>query len=453
MSKNIIVIPMIIPKDKKLDKFGGWRWMEYSKKAWQFWCDKNGYELVIYNEPSIEDTMKYRITVQRWFDIFDFLDRRNIKYDQIAMVDACSIPKWNCPDFFKLTDNKFTVGLENDNLRWIYESVQGYNNIFNNYELDISKYFCTQFVIFNKSHKELFKKFEKFYKENVEEFVELQTKKVKRGTCQTPLNYITQMNEVDINYLPKPFRLSHLYRKEMLGHNWQLNEDMTPFFVTYGYVWVFSGFDKRQRNDLMRDAWELVKDRYDKDFFISNSNIIESKDVNKQCTTLKFKKDIYKTFNKPYFKNMTLLELGCNQGNTTRVYAECFGKVIAVDMTEDNIKKAKKKCQDVDNVEFITADVYDSNFKLPKADAVHTDAGHTYQHVAYDIDRCIDLLDNPIFILDDYGNPKQDIKKAINDKVKQHKLKIDKFIGEKEGYISVHGLVFDDREGVIINLK
>ena len=41
------------------------------------------------------------------------------------MVDACSIPKWNCPDFFKLTDNKFTVGLENDNLRWIYESVQG----------------------------------------------------------------------------------------------------------------------------------------------------------------------------------------------------------------------------------------------------------------------------------------------------------------------------------------
>ena len=64
---------MIVPKDKKLDKFGGWEWMEYSKKAWQFWCDENGYELVIYNEPSIEDTMKYRITVQRWFDIFDFL--------------------------------------------------------------------------------------------------------------------------------------------------------------------------------------------------------------------------------------------------------------------------------------------------------------------------------------------------------------------------------------------
>ena len=451
--KNIVVIPMIIPKDKDLDKFGGWEWMLNSKKAWEYWCNKYGYELVIYDEPSLEDTTKYKITTQRWFDIFNFLDRKNIKYDQVAMVDASSFPKWNCPDFFKLTDNKFTVGLENDNLRWIYESVQGYKNIFNNYELDISKYFCTQFVIFNKSHKELFKKFEKFYKDNVDELVKLQTKTVKRGTDQTPFNYVMQMNNVDINYLPKPFRLSHLYRKEMLGHNWQLNEDTIPFFIKYGYVWFFSGFDKTQRDNLMRQVWELVKDRYDEDFFINNNNIIESKDVNKNATTLKFKKDIYNTFNKPHFKNMTLLELGCNHGNTTRVYAECFGKVIAVDMFEDNIKKTKSKCQDVNNVQFITADVYDNKFKLPEADVVHIDAGHTYQQVAYDIDRCIDQLDNPIFILDDYGNPKQEIKKVINDKVKQYQLKIDKFIGEKDGFVCTHGLAFNDREGVIINLK
>ena len=62
MSKNIVVIPMIIPKDKKLDKFGGWEWMDYSKKAWQFWCDKNGHELIIWDEPQEEDTVKYRVT-------------------------------------------------------------------------------------------------------------------------------------------------------------------------------------------------------------------------------------------------------------------------------------------------------------------------------------------------------------------------------------------------------
>ncbi len=33
MSKNVIVMPMVIPKDKTLDKFGGWKWMEISHKA------------------------------------------------------------------------------------------------------------------------------------------------------------------------------------------------------------------------------------------------------------------------------------------------------------------------------------------------------------------------------------------------------------------------------------
>ena len=28
------------------------------KTAWEFWCKKNNYELVIFDEPSIEDTTK-----------------------------------------------------------------------------------------------------------------------------------------------------------------------------------------------------------------------------------------------------------------------------------------------------------------------------------------------------------------------------------------------------------
>ena len=37
MSKPIVVIPSITPKNKNLDKFGGWNWMEISKKAWKYW--------------------------------------------------------------------------------------------------------------------------------------------------------------------------------------------------------------------------------------------------------------------------------------------------------------------------------------------------------------------------------------------------------------------------------
>jgi len=453
MSKNIVVIPMIIPKDKKLDKFGGWEWMDYSKKAWQFWCDENGHELIIWDEPQEEDTVKYRVTVQRWFDIFDFLDRKKVDYNQIAMIDACSFPKWDCPDFFKLTDNKLSVGLENDNMKWIYESVVGYKDIFDGYELDISKYFCTQLVVFNKLHREIFEKFKTFYKSNIEEFVELQTKKVIRGTCQTPMNYIMQMNNVEINYLPKPYRLSHLYRKQILTHNWQLNEDQTPFFIKYGYIWFFSGFDKTQRDSLMKDIWDRLKTKYNQQDYQTSPVPVESKDTHKNATTQKFKKDIANILSNPRYKDMTLLELGCHQGNTTRTYAEYFNKVIAVEMDANNIKIAKSKCSDVNNVEFITADVYMNDFKLPKADVVYLDAGHTYQEIAYDFDRCMKELDNPIFIFDDYGNPRLNIKSVILDKVKEYGLSIDKFIGEGDGYICSHGLVFNDHEGVVVNLK
>ena len=453
MKKNVVFMACVVNKDR-VKKYGNFDYFHYSIKTWEYWCERNDCLFVPFTEPVEEDLFRYRINWQKAIFLFDELEKRGIEYDQIALVDSSFMIRHDTPNFFEMTDRRFTAWRDMDNMRWIYYSIEGYKDIFDGFELDQSKYVNSSPMIFNKSHKEVFQSFKKLYYDNVDTFVELQDKIVRRGTEQTPLNYWLQINNVDIKTdLSLSYKLTHIHRKQMFNHNWQLNEDMTPFFVKYGYVWVFSGFDKRQRDNLMKEAWKLVKHRYNKDFFIRNSGVIESKDINKQCTTLKFKKDIYNTFNKPHFKNMTLLELGCNQGNTTRVYAECFGKVIAVDMTEDNIKIAKKKCEEVDNVEFITADVYDLNFKLPKADVVHVDAGHTYQHLAYDIDRCIDLLDDPIFIIDDYGNPRQQIKKAVNDKVEQHQLKINKFIGEKDGFICTHGLVFDDREGVIINLK
>ena len=261
--KNVVVIPIVVPKNQKLDKFGGWEWMNYSKKAWQYWCDKYGHELVIYDKTAIDDTFKFRITIQRWFDVFNFLEEKNIKYNQIAIMDAKNMPKWDCPDFFKLTDNKFTVTLENDNLGWIYEAVEGYKDIFNNYQLDINKYFNSGFVIFNEKHRHIFDKFKEKYMDDVDDFLHLQ-KTVRRGTCQTPLNYVVQMSGIDVNYLPLPYRLSHLHRKDMFGYNWQLNEDKTPFFIKYGYVWVFGGFDKRARDKIVKQTWDLIGHKYEK---------------------------------------------------------------------------------------------------------------------------------------------------------------------------------------------
>ena len=378
MKKNVVWW-VGVKNDLYSEKYGGWEWIDISKKTWQYWC---------------------------------------------ALRDM-------------------------DNLKWIHDSIKGYESFFN-YKLDIKKYVNSSPMIFNESHKEIFKSFKQLYYDNVDTFVELQDKIVRKGTEQTPLNYWLQINNVDINLsLPLPFKLTHMNRKELFSHNWQINQDKTPFFIKYGYDWVFTGFAKDQRSNLMRQTWDMVKHHYDDNFIL---NRLKTKQENKNTTSGKFKEDIYKIFSDPKFKKMTMLELGCHMGNTTRLYAECFGKVIAVEQSEHNLSVAKETCSDVNNVEFILSDVYDSNFSLPKADIVHIDAGHTYEHVIYDIDRCIEQMNNPIIIMDDHGHEGRTVRNAIIDKMKEGKLQLHTYIGEDKGYVASNDKVFIGREGLICNV-
>jgi hypothetical protein len=57
---------------------------------------------------------------------------------------------------------------------------------------------------------------------------------------------------------------SHLYRKEVLNHNWQYGDDKTPLFIKYFYGWMFSGMSDRgeSRTKLMSWTWNLIKDSY-----------------------------------------------------------------------------------------------------------------------------------------------------------------------------------------------
>ena len=76
--------------------------------------------------------------------------------------------------------------------------------------------------------------------------------------------YWLQMNNVDVNLdMPITWKLTHLHRKQMLGHNWQLDQDKTPFFIKYGYLWFFTGFEKMQRNRLMTDVWNMIGHNYE----------------------------------------------------------------------------------------------------------------------------------------------------------------------------------------------
>ena len=147
------------------------------------------------------------------------------------------------------------------------------------------------------------------------------------------------------------------------------------------------------------------------------------------------------------------MELGSCQGNSTVVYSNVFKKVYGVEKDSWNIEQAKKKCKDRDNVEFIQKDIYTEEWDFPQVDVVMIDAGHTYEHVKYDIPKVMDYFNKPIIIMDDYGNPKVEIQKAIYEIVTTGTVSLDAFIGEKRGFKTAAGWTMNDREGCILNLK
>ncbi len=430
------------------EKYGGWEWMDISRKTWEYWCKKHDVIFFPMEKPINDDLINYRINWQKSIYCFDLLDEAGIDYDQIFLVDATCMVKWDMPNIFELTDHKFTAWREKDNLRWVYDSIKGYEDFFC-YDLNKYDYFSSGVIIFNKSHKDIFLEFKDLYLNNVDEFVKLQDKIVRKGTEQTPLNYWVQKNSVELNLeLPFSYKLTHMHRKEMFHHNWQLKEDTTPFFIKYGKNWVFNGIPKNQRTEVMGQVWNLIGHNYDENHLL---NKIENKAENKSTTSRKFKEDILRIFGEGY-KDKTILELGCHQGNTTRVYSECFKRVIAVERDVINYDKTKENCSDVDNVEFINIDAYDKNFQIPKVDVVHIDAGHTYEEVIYDINRFAQQLDNPIFIFDDYGHEGRTVRDAINTKLSDGTMKLVTHIGEDKGFLAANNKKFVGREGVVCSV-
>ena len=446
MSKNV-VFWVGVKNQHYSEKYGGWEWMDISRKTWEYWCKKHDVIFFPFEKPIDDDLVNYRINWQKSIYCFDLLDEAGIDYDQIFLVDATCMVKWDMPNIFELTDNKFTAWRETDNLNWVYDSVRGYEEFFS-YKLNKHNYFSSGVIIFNKSHKDMFLDFKDLYLNNTEEFVELQDKTVRKGTEQTPLNYWVQKNNVELNLdLPFSYKLTHMHRKDMFKPNWQLNEDSTPFFIKYGYNWVFNGIPKNQRTEVMSQTWGFVKDNYDEDYFL---NRVVHKDKWCKTTSRKFKEDVLRIFRDRKMDNC--IEIGSCRGDTTRVLAECFKKVYSFEQSSDNITYIKERCSDVDNVEISQADVDDSNFEIPDVSVAFIDAGHSTELVKKDISRFLNKNPNMVLVFDDYGQKDESIKKAIL----ETGVKISRHIGEYNGFkfnrINGEEVTMIGREGVICNL-
>jgi len=263
MKKNVVWWPAIVHKENA-HKYGNYDYFEYTRKSWEYWCERNDVLFVPFTEPVEDDLFRFRPNWQKIIFVFDELDRRGIDYDQIFLADSSCMIKWNAPNVFELTDRKFVGWADRDNMRWIYESIQGYKSFFHDFELKQDMYISSGVIIFNETHKKLIERFKKMYLENIDAFIELQDNIVKKGTEQTPFNYFLQFKGIELKLdLPAAFKLTHMHRKELFSHNWQDGDDKTPFFIKYGYVWRLTGLPKDQRTQLSNQIWDLIGKNYE----------------------------------------------------------------------------------------------------------------------------------------------------------------------------------------------
>ena len=63
-------------------------------------------------------------------------------------------------------------------------------------------------------------------------------------------------SEHKLNYLDERFNLSQLHLRGVLQSN------LCPMWEV-GYVWHFNGFEKKMRNQLMMNVWNVIKENYE----------------------------------------------------------------------------------------------------------------------------------------------------------------------------------------------
>ena len=207
--------------------------MEHRSKPYQYgidsfkkWCSKHNCEVVVLDELlHPHDVMK--INYHRYY-VFDILDNSGIDYDQILLTDADCIIHPDTPNFFELTDRKYTVTHTDGSYDWVCRSLENYSkHVFDGKIFPLWKYFNAGFQVVNKEHRHLFDELIKFYFDN-QELIRNMQETFHVGTDQPIINFITNLSDVETKMLPYQYCMADLARKEIL------DEDLTFINVMSG---------------------------------------------------------------------------------------------------------------------------------------------------------------------------------------------------------------------------
>lgn len=245
MARNIVLLTSMDKAPDTLD------YKEWCFDSWKHWCQKHEVDLIVL-EQEIVPVSQMKPTWQRWHAL-DILDEQGIDYDQVALVDLDTLIHPNAPNFFELTNHGFTVVGEDTMIEWIHNSIRGYQDMFPDVHFDWTTYWNNGFIVINRKHAELCRSITQFYYDHQAELQQRQHHTLRKGSDQTPVNYLVRQAGVPITYLPKTWNLTHMHMRGVIN---------TPIMAECGWVYHYNGFEKTMRNRLMQQGWEMLKAKF-----------------------------------------------------------------------------------------------------------------------------------------------------------------------------------------------
>lgn len=221
MSKNIIFM-ISIQEDKRSQNQKHY----WSIKSWKQWAAKNNAQLFVLTENILSPPQWNKIM------IFDLLEDSNIDYNRILYVDADTIVHPNMPNIFETLEEGYFYGVRNfGSMDWVIRSIENYSFfIFNNHQLDWEKYINTGFMLFDKTHKQLFDYLQGLYQEKGEELAGAE--KLGVGKDQPCINFALDILNIPRKFLPYEYNMQDLLRSELLGGDF--------LFTKYGWIYHFN---------------------------------------------------------------------------------------------------------------------------------------------------------------------------------------------------------------------
>jgi len=243
--KNVVFIVNI--KGKHPPDF-----FKYCFNTWNFWTKKNNAVLFVLESP-LAGTEKFASHLQKYF-AFEVLKKNKIDFDQVAIVDADTMIKWSCPNFFNISRDSFRAVLDDELPKWVIASLAIYQFLFPKTTVAWWEYFNSGVMILNKNHESILSKFLSFMTAKEKRIADIHSRvDLRAGFDQTLFNFFLKEKKIKISYLPKIFNFYHLSRKKMLDKK---------EFIDCAYIWHFNGIKHSERKKYMRETWELIKKNY-----------------------------------------------------------------------------------------------------------------------------------------------------------------------------------------------